>query len=170
MAELDASLGLRFAWWGRVSTEDQQDPTLSLPRQLHTSRAALPQGALIVAHFYDVESGRKDLEARGSSTAHERLAIPIPREGGIHDLLAEAARPDRRFDAVICESIERIARRTYYGTKIEHDLEACGVSLFAAAEPITSTASGRRPFSPVGSSRASPSGTCWRSWRSPGTA
>ncbi len=38
---------------------------------------------------------------------------------------------------MICESIERIARRTYYGTKIEHDLEACGVSLFAADEPIT---------------------------------
>ena len=29
------AIGLRLAWWGRVSTEDQQDPTLSLPRQLH---------------------------------------------------------------------------------------------------------------------------------------
>ncbi|MGH2770109.1 MAG: recombinase family protein, partial [Actinomycetota bacterium] len=110
-----------------MSTEDQQDPTLSLPRQLHNSRAALPAGAVIVAHFYDVDSGRKDLESKGRSTAHERLAIPIPREGGIHDLLAEAALPNRRFDAVICESIERIARRTYYGTKIEHDLERVGV-------------------------------------------
>jgi hypothetical protein len=34
------------------------------------------------------------------------------------------------------ESIERIARRTYFGTKIEHDLESSGVALFAADEPI----------------------------------
>ena len=130
------AIGLRLAWWGRVSTEDQQDPTLSLPRQLHNSRSALPPGALIVAHYYDVESGRKDLALRGYSHAHERFDIPIPRDGGIQDLLAEARNPTRRFDAVICESIERVARRTYYGTKIEHDLEAAGVALFAADEPI----------------------------------
>ncbi len=127
---------LRFAWWGRVSTEDQQDPTLSLPRQLRNSRAVLPTGAVIVAHFYDVESGRRDLELRGRGSAHERFQIPIHRDGGIQELLAEAARTERRFDAVICESIERIARRTYYGTKIEHDLERNGVALFAADEPI----------------------------------
>lgn len=36
--------------------------------------------------------------------------------------LAEAQRPDRRFAAVICESIERVARRTYFGMKIEYEL------------------------------------------------
>jgi len=127
---------LRFAWWGRVSTEDQQDPTLSLPRQLHNSRAALPAGSTIVAHYYDVESGRKELERRGQGSAHESFAIPIPRDGGIQEILEEAERPDRSFDTVICESIERIARRTYYGTKIEHDLERAGVALCAADEPI----------------------------------
>ncbi len=135
-------LPLRWAWWGRVSTEDQQDPTLSLPRQLHNSRAALPSGAVIVAHFYDVESGRKDLALRGRGSAHERFQIPIPRDGGIQELLGEAVRAGCRFDAVICESIERIARRTYYGTKIEHDLERAGIALFAADEPIL--ASGKR--------------------------
>jgi DNA invertase Pin-like site-specific DNA recombinase len=94
---------------------------------------------MIVAHFYDVESGRKDLDKRGYSTAHERFDIRIPRDGGIQDLLSEARRPDRRFDAVICESIDRVARRTYYGTKVEHDLEADGVALFAADEPISLT-------------------------------
>jgi hypothetical protein len=29
-----ADAGMRFAFYGRVSTEDNQDPTLSLPRQL----------------------------------------------------------------------------------------------------------------------------------------
>ena len=49
------------AWLGRTSTEDAQDPTISLPRQLRNSRDALPAGLVIVAHFYDVESGCKDL-------------------------------------------------------------------------------------------------------------
>src|SRR2546421_12200060 len=60
---------LRVAWAGRTSTYDQQDPTLSLPRQLRASQLVLPEDALIVAHFYDIESGRKDLAARGRSTA-----------------------------------------------------------------------------------------------------
>jgi hypothetical protein len=124
------------AWLGRTSTEDAQDPTLSLPRQLSNARAALPAGWVIVAHFYDVESGRKDPGARGHSQAHAQFGIPIPRDGGIADLLAESVRPDRRSAAVICESIERVARRTYFGTKIEYELEQAGVALLAADEPI----------------------------------
>lgn len=130
------SFPLRFAWWGRVSTEDQQDPTLSLPRQLRNSRSALPAGSVIVAHYFDVESGRRDLELRGQGASHERFDIPIPRDGGIQDLLEHAKSRERTFDAVICESIDRIARRTYFGTKIEHDLEESGVALFASDEPI----------------------------------
>ena len=124
------------AWLGRTSAEDSQDPTISPPRQLRNSRDALPAGFVIVANFYDVESGRKDLDERGHGRAHEQFDIPIPRDGGIQDLLAEAARPDRRFVAVICESIERVARRTYFGTKIEHELEQSGVALIAADEPL----------------------------------
>ncbi|GAA2141631.1 recombinase family protein [Actinomadura napierensis] len=127
---------LRLAFAGRTSTEDQQDPTLSIPRQLNNCRTALPDQAVIVAHFYDVESGRKKLAARGRGHGHERMAIPVPRDGGIQDLLEEASRSDRRFDAVICESIDRISRRTYIGTLIENTLEEAGVLLFAADEPI----------------------------------
>ena len=129
------------AWLGRTSTEDSQDPTLSLPRQLRNARAALPPGWVIVAHFYDVESGRKELDERGRSLAYRNFNISIPRDGGISDLLEEAQRPDRRFAAVICESIERVARRTYFGTKIEYELEQTGVALCAADEPIVT---GRR--------------------------
>ncbi|ARP72354.1 hypothetical protein LK07_24245 [Streptomyces pluripotens] len=81
------------AWLGRTSTEDAQDPTLSLPRQLRNARAALPPGWVIVAHFYDVESGRKELDKRGRSLAHRQFHISIPRDGGISDLLEEAQRP-----------------------------------------------------------------------------
>ena len=124
------------AWMGRTSTEDQQDPTLSLPRQLESCRVALPAPFVIVAKFYDVESGRTDLALRGRSDAHERFDIPIARDGGIADLLEEAARPDRRFVAVVCESIERVARVSYFSTKIEYELGRFGVALLAADEGI----------------------------------
>ena len=37
---------------------------------------------------------------------------------------------------MICESIDRVARRTYYGTMIEHEPERAGVLLVAADEPM----------------------------------
>ena len=84
-AALDLSpvlVGVAFV--GRVSTEDQQDPVGSLMRQLRICRAALPANCTIVAHFYDVESGRKDLDVRGRVDPRSAgLAIPIPRDGGI---------------------------------------------------------------------------------------
>ncbi|GAA1814995.1 recombinase family protein [Planosporangium flavigriseum] len=124
------------AFLARVSTDDQQDPTLSLPRQLANCQAALPEGWEIVAWFWDIESGRTSLERRGRSRAHEHIAVPLPRDGGLLDLLAEAEHPGRRFNVVICESIDRLARRTYVGTGIEHQLEQAGVRLYAADEPI----------------------------------
>jgi DNA invertase Pin-like site-specific DNA recombinase len=122
------------AFVGRTSTDDLQDPTISLPRQLRAAWAALPEDAAIVAFFFDVETGRADPATRGHGRAHEQFDIPLHRDGGIRDLLEEAGRPDRRFDAVICESVERIARRTYYGVAVEHELERMGVPLLAADE------------------------------------
>jgi DNA invertase Pin-like site-specific DNA recombinase len=144
LAELTAPTGtastvIPACFVGRTSTDDKQDPTLSLPRQLgncHKALDGIPENVVIVAHFYDVESGRKDLEARGHGTAHEQFDIPIHRDGGIADLLAEASAPGRRFELVICESIDRIGRRTVYATRIEHELQRHGVRLLAADEPI----------------------------------
>ncbi len=134
----------RMAFAGRTSTGDLQDPTLSIPRQYSNSQLALPDGGVITAHFWDIESGRKDTADRGHSNVHEQFDIPVPRDGGIQDLLAEAQRPDRRFDYVICESIERIARRTHAGTAIEKQLEDAGVRLLAADEPFRIAQSGSR--------------------------
>src|SRR6266542_2143737 len=128
---------VRVAFLGRTSTEDQQDPTISIPRQLRACQAALPSTAVIVVRFYDVESGRKDLHARGQGRGHERFDIPVRRDGGIQDLLDRVDHADRGFDAVICESVDRIARRTYYGVLIEHLLERAGVALMAADEPAS---------------------------------
>ncbi|MEV1078741.1 recombinase family protein [Streptomyces sp. NPDC050211] len=72
------------------------------------------------------------------------MEIPVPRDGGIGALLREASRPERRFDAVICESIDRIARHTDLATEVEYRLEQAGVVLWAADEPIRATGWSRR--------------------------
>ncbi|WP_185756919.1 hypothetical protein [Nocardia bhagyanarayanae] len=92
---------------------------MSLPRQLDNCRKVLPPGFVIVAFFYDVESSRKDLEQRGLGSAHEAFDIPIPRDGGLADLLAEARHPHRRFEAVVVEEIERAARWTRQSTQLD---------------------------------------------------
>ena len=135
---------IRVAFLGRTSTYDQQDPTLSLPRQLGNCQNALPDNAVVTAHFYDIESGRKEASARSASRAFELFEIPIPRDGGIQELLDEAARPDRRFDVVICEDISRVARRTYIATQIEHELEQHGIPLVAVDEGVRLGQPGRR--------------------------
>jgi DNA invertase Pin-like site-specific DNA recombinase len=89
-----------------------------------------------VAHYWDVESGRIDPDRRGRSSSYKHFEVAVPRDGGIRDLLDTASSRDRGFDAVICESIDRVARRTYYGVKIEHDLERAGLALLAADEGI----------------------------------
>ncbi|MCE7009978.1 recombinase family protein [Kibdelosporangium philippinense] len=132
---------VRVAFLGRTSTEDQQDPRQSLLRQLGNAKVAIPESWVIVAHFYDVESGRMELDQRGQGGNYERFDIPIARDGGIADLLDEARHPGRRFDVVLCESISRVARRAYEGLSVERELEQCDVPLFAANEPITLTGS-----------------------------
>jgi site-specific DNA recombinase len=129
---------VRVAVLGRTSTEEQQDPRQSLIRQICACRTALPESWVVVGHFYDVESGRMALSERGRGTdVHEKFGIPVPRDGGITDLLEEAASPNRRFDVVICESISRVARRAFEGLSVERELERNDVVLFAANEPIT---------------------------------
>ncbi|SDN05036.1 recombinase family protein [Allokutzneria albata] len=127
---------VRVAFLGRTSTEDQQDPRQSVLRQLNNCKSAVPESWVVVAHFYDVESGRMPLDQRGQGAGFERFDIPIARDGGITDLLGEAQHPGRRFDVVICESISRIARHAYEGLRIERELERAEVPLFAANEPI----------------------------------
>ena len=105
-AEKVADAGMRFVFYGRVSTEDNQDPTLSLPRQLaNCEKAVAETGGHIVAHFYDIESGAMHLDARGSGKGLVGFDIPIPRDGGLVDLIEETS--SRAFDAVVCESINR---------------------------------------------------------------
>src|SRR6266581_2773278 len=91
------------AFLGRTSTLEMQDPRASLSRQIRAARGWLPPGWFITAWYWDVESGGLDLEARGRGQAWRAVAGDIPRDGGMADLLAEAASPAPKFAAVVCE-------------------------------------------------------------------
>jgi len=126
----------RYAWYGRVSTEDEQDPTLSFPRQLANAERQVGESAgRIVAHYYDIESGTRAYAARGSGGL-AGFDIAIPRDGGLQELLADAARRPARFDRVIVESISRLSRNSSVAFRVEDELRVAGVRLCAADEPL----------------------------------
>jgi site-specific DNA recombinase len=130
---------MRFAYLGRTSDEDAQDPSLSIPRQLVSCEVIVrPRGDDIVAHYWDIESGRKHLDVRGNGADASRFNVPVPRDGGITDLIRDAG--TGQFDAVIVESIDRVSRMTADSTRVEQELERLGVPLFAADEPMDTNA------------------------------
>jgi site-specific DNA recombinase len=125
------------AFVGRTSTLELQDPVASLRRQVRACQSVLPPGWFIAAWYWDVESGGLDLEQRSQGEAYRRFAAAgIPRDGGMADLLAEAASPMPRFAAVICEDIERSGRDTFNALKLEKKLSRQGIPVFATDEPI----------------------------------
>jgi site-specific DNA recombinase len=127
---------LPLAFLGRTSTAVVQDPVSSMRRQARSAQEKAPPGSFIAAWFWDIESGGMDLEQRGHGSAHEKFDVGIPRDGGIADLLAEAAGPNPRFAAVICEDIERSGRDTFNALKLERQLADAGIPLLAADEPM----------------------------------
>ncbi|MBB4661776.1 recombinase family protein [Conexibacter arvalis] len=131
---------VRYAFYGRVSTEDQQDPSLSIPRQLAAcERVVREVGGTIVAFYWDIESGRKELLTRGRGANSTPFGVPVRRDGGIADLRADASK-GRSFDAVIVESIDRLSRMTADATGIERELEHLDIGLFASDEPMVANA------------------------------
>lgn len=130
---------MSWAFFGRVSDKDRQDPSLSIPRQLQKCVETIePLGGEITGHYWDIESGRKLITERGAGADGTLYGVPVPRDGGITELLADAAKG--RFRAVIVESIDRLSRITADATRIEQELEQLGIDLFAADEPMTANA------------------------------
>ncbi len=120
----------------RTSTLDLQDPVASYRRQLRSIQTWLPYGWYIAAVFADVESGGLDIEDRSQTGSWHVLAkAGLQRDGGIADMLAEAASPEPRFAIVACEDIERSARDTFNALKIEKELARNGIMLAATDEP-----------------------------------
>ncbi|MDN3359274.1 recombinase family protein [Actinomadura sp. DC4] len=107
--------GLRFAFYGRVSTEDQQDPEASRQWQLKRASSLVePAGGVIVAHYFDIGQSR---------------SIPWQRRPCANDLLAELRNPNRVFDAVVIGEPQRAFYGNQYGLTIEL-FKHFGVSLW----------------------------------------
>jgi hypothetical protein len=135
-AEAGPAAPVPVAVLARTSTLYLQDPLSSLRRQFRSAQEWLPPGWYIAAYYWDVESGAIDIEDRSQGTAYEQFtAAGLPRDGGLADLLAEAAAPEPRFAAVVCEDIERSGRDTFNALKLERELSDKGVPLFATDEP-----------------------------------
>ncbi len=130
---------MRWAYFGRVSDKDRQDPSLSIPRQLQKCvEIVQPLGDEVTAHYWDIESGRKEMADRGHGADGSLFGVPVPRDGGVTELLADAAKG--QFDAVIVESIDRLSRITADSTRVEQELERLSIGLFAADEPMIANA------------------------------
>ncbi len=91
----------KFAFYGRVSTEDQQDPESSRGWQLTRSRTLIePRGGLIIAEYFDVDKSR---------------SIPWQRRPHATALLAALKNPARGFEAVVIGEPHRAFYGNQYG-------------------------------------------------------
>jgi site-specific DNA recombinase len=97
-AEAPGKGGLRFAFYGRVSTEDWQDPVTSRARQLGQAAALVAGHGRIVAEFFDVGQSR---------------ALAWPRRPQAAALAAALADPGRGWDAIVIGEYER----AFYGAQ-----------------------------------------------------
>ena len=97
-AKMPGGGGLRFVFYGRVSTEDYQDPVTSRARQLGQAEALVAGRGRIVAAFFDVG------QSRTLAWAHRLQAAA---------LVVELADPDRGWDAIVIGEHER----AFYGSQ-----------------------------------------------------
>ena len=88
----------RFAFYGRVSTEDQQDPKSSRNWQLARSRQVIEPDGEVVAEFFDIGQSR---------------SLPWKRRPEAARLLETFKNPDRGFDAVVIGE----PQRAFYGNQ-----------------------------------------------------
>jgi site-specific DNA recombinase len=88
--------GLRFVFYGRVSTEDHQDPITSRARQREQAGALVAGHGRIVAELFDAGLSR---------------VLPWARRPQAAALLVAMADPDRGWDAIVVGEYER----AFYG-------------------------------------------------------
>ena len=130
-----APVGVAFLGW--TSTSTMQDPVVSLARQHRGASERLPEGFVIVASYWDVESGGIELDARSQDGLWRKFAgAGIPRDGGMAELRAAVASGHCPFAAAICEDINRAGRDMLASLRLEKELRAAGVLIFATSEPI----------------------------------
>ncbi|UUV32350.1 recombinase family protein [Amycolatopsis roodepoortensis] len=133
----------RAVFVGRVSTKDNQNPATSIPRQVLYSSARLESNEEFAAYFWDVESGMLPprLRGLGSQEMYKALDVPVPRDGGLQDLVEQAEQLG--VTHVLAERSDRLARAMLTSLVVEHELEQLGVEVVYANEPSGGTESGR---------------------------
>ena len=89
---------LRFAFYGRVSTEDWQDPVSSRARQLQQAMMLVAGRGVIAAEFFDAGQSR---------------VLPWVQRPQAAALVAQLADPDRGWDAIVIGEYER----AFYGSQ-----------------------------------------------------
>jgi DNA invertase Pin-like site-specific DNA recombinase len=97
-ARAPAGGGLRFVFYGRVSTEDWQDPESSRARQREQAGALVRGHGVIAAEFFDIGRSRTVAWGRRPQAAA---------------LVAQLADPDRDWDAIVIGEYER----AFYGSQ-----------------------------------------------------
>ncbi|MGF1425627.1 hypothetical protein [Kitasatospora sp. LaBMicrA B282] len=85
--------GLRFAFYGRVSTEDHQDPATSRAWQLLRAESLVSGHGRIVAEFFDVGHSRSRPWARRPEAAQLLAAVADPDRGFVGRMTARVAVP-----------------------------------------------------------------------------
>src|SRR3984957_8485590 len=88
----------RFAFYGRVSTEDWQDPVTSRARQLQQAMMLTAVHGGIVAEFFDIGESRE---------------LPWARRPQAAALVAQLVDPERGWDAIVIGEYER----AFYGSQ-----------------------------------------------------
>lgn len=84
--------GRAFAFVGRVSTEDNQEPEASRARQIAQARRILPPGAEIVEEYFDIGFSR---------------SLPWPRRPETARLLADLKAGTNRWDGIVIGEFAR---------------------------------------------------------------
>ena len=92
-------MGMRFAFYGRVSTEDAQDPAASRSWQLRRANELIrPTCGMVVAEYFDIGQSR---------------SLPWKRRPEASRLLRDLVAADRGFDAVVIGE----PARAFYGSQ-----------------------------------------------------
>jgi site-specific DNA recombinase len=115
----------RFAFYGRVSTEDQQDPASSRNWQLARSRQVIEQaGGEIVAEYFDIGQSR---------------SLPWKRRPEASRLLKAFSEPDREFEAVVIGEPQRAFYGNQFGLTfpvfVHYDVELWVPEVGGAVDP-----------------------------------
>ncbi|RZU53248.1 DNA invertase Pin-like site-specific DNA recombinase [Krasilnikovia cinnamomea] len=107
--------GWRFAFYGRISTAEYQDPVSSRAWQVEAAQRVVAGRGRLVVEFFDPGASR---------------SLPWHKRPGAAALLAAAAEPDRGFDAVVVAEFERAFAGGGEAGRVIEQLQAFGVQVW----------------------------------------